>query len=58
VQCGKPRIAPGQIILADYGGVGAIPREVEDVIQLALEKTGRRGQDSPGDQPGKTLREV
>jgi 4-hydroxy-4-methyl-2-oxoglutarate aldolase len=59
VQCGDVLLHPGQIIFADYDGIVAIPREVEEaVIERALEKVEGENKTRRELQAGRTLREV
>jgi 4-hydroxy-4-methyl-2-oxoglutarate aldolase len=59
VQCGEIVVQPRQIIFADYDGIVAIPREVEEpAIRLALEKVEGENKTRLELQAGKTLREV
>jgi 4-hydroxy-4-methyl-2-oxoglutarate aldolase len=59
VQCGEIVVEPGQIIFADFDGIVAFPREVEETaIQLALEKVEGENKTRLELQAGKTLREV
>lgn len=59
VNCGDVLVEPGQLIVADYDGVVAIPREVEEqVLVSALEKVGTENYVRRALEDGGTLREA
>jgi len=59
VVCGGLKVLPGQIIFADFDGIVAIPREVEDkVISAAMEKIAKERDSLNMLRTGALLREV
>ena len=59
VRCGDVLVRPGDLIFADFDGVVAIPRAVEDeVLRRAEEKAGKENATRRELLEGRTLREV
>lgn len=59
IRCGEVLVSPGDVIVADFDGVVAIPRAIEDqVFELAMEKVGAENQMRNALNGGATLREA
>jgi 4-hydroxy-4-methyl-2-oxoglutarate aldolase len=59
VRCGEVLVRPGELIYADFDGVVAIPREVEEeTLHLAGEKMSKENSTRRDLLAGRTLREV
>jgi regulator of RNase E activity RraA len=59
IECGGARVAPGDLIVADYDGVIAVPAEVlPNVIQLATEKVDKENGSRAELMSGAYLRDV
>ncbi|MCC6492539.1 MAG: RraA family protein [Pirellulales bacterium] len=59
VRCGDVLVQPGELIFADFDGVVAIPRSVEDqTLRLAEEKLTKENLTRRGLLEGRTLRQV
>ena len=59
IRCGDVLVRPGELIFADFDGVVAIPRDVEDeTLRLADEKTNKENLTRRDLLAGRTLREV
>jgi 4-hydroxy-4-methyl-2-oxoglutarate aldolase len=59
IRCGDVLVQPNELIFADFDGIVAIPREVEDqAITRASEKAGKETLSREALRAGKTLREV
>ncbi len=59
IRCGEVLVRPGELIVADYDGIVAVPREVEKAVLVkAQEKVGKENLSRKELLEGKTLREV
>jgi regulator of RNase E activity RraA len=59
VRCGDVLVRPGDLVFADFDGVVAIPRAVEDeVLARAMDKTGKETDTRRELLKGRTLRDV
>ena len=59
VRCGEVLVRPGELIYADFDGVVAVPREVEEeTLRLAGEKMAKENSTRRDLLAGRTLREV
>ena len=59
VRCGDVLVRPGELIVADFDGIVAIPGEMEsDVIKLAVKKVDQEDQTRAALQNGRSLRET
>ena len=59
VRCGEVLVHPGELVFADFDGVVAVPRAVEDeVLRLAQEKVGKENDSRRALLQGRTLRDV
>jgi 4-hydroxy-4-methyl-2-oxoglutarate aldolase len=59
VRCGEVLVHPGELIFADFDGVVAVPRDLEDeALSLAEEKIGKENLTRRDLLAGRTLREV
>ena len=59
VKCGEVLVHPGELVFADFDGVVAVPKTVEEeVLRLAQEKIGKENDSRRGLLMGRTLRDV
>ncbi len=59
IRCGEVLVHSGDLIFADFDGVVAVPKSVEDeVLERAMEKVGKENVTREELKEGKTLREV
>lgn len=59
IRCGEVLVNPGDLIFADFDGIVAVPKDIEDeVLERAMEKVGKENVTRKELQEGKTLREV
>ncbi|HLH32757.1 MAG TPA: RraA family protein, partial [Terriglobia bacterium] len=59
VECGAVTVTPGDLIVADFDGVVAVPSGVvQEVVSLATEKVSRENSSRTELMNGKFLRDV
>lgn len=59
VKCGGVLVNPGDLIFADFDGIVAVPRDVEDeALELAFEKVSKENQSRRDLLNGDSLRTV
>ncbi len=59
VRCGEVLVQPGELVFADFDGIVAVPKPVEDeVLRLAAEKVGKENDSRRELLAGRSLREV